>query len=238
MKALILAGGLGTRLQEVVPDRPKTMAKVKGKPFLEYLVGQLHSQGFEELVLCVGHLAEHIEAYFGDGSRWGVRIQYAVENTPLGTAGAIRNASHLVEGAFLVLNGDTYLEADFRQLLAAHRRCRAADPDLLGTIATLRVEDAAAFGTLEFDGQNRILRFREKVTAQAGRINGGVYVLEPAFLDLIPPGQPVSIERDTFPLLLERGYNLRAYRVKGFFVDIGTPEGYRRFQRYVEEKEL
>lgn len=238
MKALVLAGGLGSRLQSLIPDRPKPMAEVEGRPFLEYQIEQLRAQGFEDLVLCVGHLAHRIQDYFGDGHLWGVRIAYAVETELLGTAGAIRNAQSFIEDTFLVLNGDSYLEADFRALVEFHRRQQADDAQTVGTIATVAVDDASAYGTLELDAQGRILHFREKAEAGPGWINGGVYVLEPDILDFIPADRAVSIEKETFPLALEKGWHLYGYSVEGFFVDIGTSEGYRRFQRYVEEKGL
>jgi len=237
MKAVILAGGLGTRLQPLLKDRPKPMAEASGKPFLEYLIEQLRAQEFNELVLCVGHLAERIQEYFGDGHAWGVQIDYAVETQLLGTAGAIRNAQHFIDGTFLVLNGDSYLDTDLRSVVQSQQRRHTANPRIVGTIAAVAVDDAAAYGTLEWGRQMRIIRFREKAGKGWGWINGGVYVLEPEVLDWIPAGRPVSIERETFPLLLQRGYRLYAYPVEGFFVDIGTPEGYRRFQRFVEEQE-
>jgi NDP-sugar pyrophosphorylase family protein len=214
------------------------MAQVNGKPFLEHLVGQLRAQSFEDLILCVGHLADQVKGYFGDGKLWGVRIAYSEETSPLGTAGAIRKARRLIDGTFVVLNGDSYLDADFGAMVQLHQRRRSADHRTVGTIATVAVDDAAAYGTLECDNRGRILCFREKAAAGAGWINGGVYVLQPDVLDHIPDGRAVSIERETFPLLLERGDHLYACPVEGFFVDIGTPQGYRRFQRYVEEEGL
>ncbi|MBN1886774.1 MAG: nucleotidyltransferase family protein [Thermoflexales bacterium] len=235
MQALILAGGLGTRLRALVSDRPKPLAEVEGKPFLAYLLEQLRAAGFCELVLCVGYKAGQIQAYFGDGSAWGVHIDYAVETQRLGTAGAIKNAARFVDGPFLALNGDSYLELNFQDMVNYHRRRRAANPRLLGSLAAVSVDDASAYGTLELDEAKCIVRFREKEAGGSGWINGGVYVLEPEILDLIPPGQAVSIEKEIFPQALEQGYALLAYPVAGFFVDIGTPEGYRRFQNMVAQ---
>ncbi len=235
MQALILAGGFGTRLQSPTLGRPKAMAKARGKPFLEYQVCQLRAQGFGELVLCVGYLADHIQAYFGDGRRWGVRITYAVETQLLGTAGAIRNAQHFIEETFLVLNGDSYLDADFRELGRFHRRQHSADSRTIGTIAAVSVDDAAGYGRMTLNAARRLLRFREKVESGSRWINGGVYVLEPTILDFIPAGRAVSIENETFPMVLKEGCYLFGYPVQDFFVDIGTPEGYRLFRRYVGE---
>ncbi len=237
MKALILAGGLGTRLQSVLKDRPKPMAKAGGKPFLEYLVEQLRAQGFRELVFCLGHLADQVHHYFGDGQPWGVQIDYSVETQLLGTAGAIKNAQHFIDATFLVLNGDSYLDTDLRSVVQSHRRRHNANPRTVGTIAAVAVDEAAAYGTLELGPQMRIVRFREKASTGWDWINGGAYVLEPQLLDFIPAGQVVSIERETFPLVLQRGYRLYAYPVEGFFVDIGTPEGYRSFQRYIDHNQ-
>jgi NDP-sugar pyrophosphorylase family protein len=237
VKALILAGGLGTRLRKDVPDRPKPMAPAAGRPFLEYLVELLRDQGFDDLVLCLGHQADHVRTHFGDGRRWGVQIDYAIEASPLGTAGALKNAGEHVAGTTLVLNGDSYLEIDLRAMVAGHGARQAADGRALGTLAVVRVEDTAAGGAMEMNGAGRIAGFWEKAEAGPGWINGGIYVLEPEVWEAIPEGRPVSIERETFPHLLAQGCHLYAYPVDGFFVDIGTPQGYRRFRQYVEEKE-
>ena len=236
MKALILAGGLGTRLRSLLRDRPKPMVQVQGKPFLEYQIEQLYAQGFKDLVLCVGHLACHIQDYFGDGRDWGVHIDYTVETELLGTAGAIKNAQSFIEDTFVVLNGDSYLEADFRGLVEFHRRQHSADPRTMGTIALVEVDDATAYGKIQLNGDARFLRFEEKAEAGPGWINGGVYVLEPAILDYIPAGQVVSAEKETFPLILEQNHSMFGYPVQEFFVDIGTPKGYHRFCRYIEEQ--
>lgn len=236
MKVLILAGGLGTRLRPLIRNRPKPMAEVAGKPFLEYQIEQLAAHGLKDLVLCVGHLSSHIRDYFGDGRDRGVHIEYAVEAELLGTAGAIKNARDFIEDTFLVLNGDSYLEADLGKLVEFHRHRRTGDSRTVGTVAMVGVEDTAAYGRLELNGDYRLTGFAEKVESRAGWINGGIYCLEPAVLDLIPAGQVVSAEKETFPLILKKNLHLFGYPTQGFFVDIGTPEGYHRFCRYVEEK--
>jgi D-glycero-alpha-D-manno-heptose 1-phosphate guanylyltransferase len=237
IKALILAGGLGTRLRSLVSDRPKPMAQVGGKPFLEYQIERLRAHGFEDLVLCVGYLAHHVQDYFDDGRDWGVHIDYAVETEPLGTAGAIKNAQKFIgEDAFLVLNGDSYLEVDLRGLVQFHQRWRSADPQAIATVAVVASDDTSAYGKVELDERARLLRFGEKVEAGPGWINGGVYVLEPTLLDSISLGVAVSLETETLPLILESNHHVLGYLVQGFFVDIGTPEGYHRFCRYVEEE--
>jgi mannose-1-phosphate guanylyltransferase len=236
MKALILAGGLGSRLQPLLRGRrPKPMAQIRGKPFLEYQIDQLRAHGFEHLVLCVGHLAHQIQDYPGDGRDRGVQIAYAVENELLGTAGATKNAQNCIEDTFLVLNGDSYLEANFRELREFHQRQRSADPRTIGTIATVAVDDATSNGKVELNSEARLVYFREKGETGPGWINGGVCLLEPGILDFIPTDLVVSAERETFPLVFEQNHYIFGYRVGGFIVDIGTPQGYRRFCQYVEE---
>jgi NDP-sugar pyrophosphorylase family protein len=237
MKVLILAGGLGSRLQSLLQgQRPKPMVQVEGKPFLEYRIEQLRAHGFKHLVLCVGHLAHQIQDYFGDGRDRGVQIAYAVETELLGTAGATKNAQHFIEDTFLVLNGDSYLEVDFLELTEFHQRQRSADPRTIGTIATVAVNDVTSYGKVELNAEARLLCFREKGETGPGWINGGVYVLEPGILDFIPTGRVVSAEKETFPLVLEQNHHIFGFPVRGFFVDIGTPQGYHRFCRYVEER--
>src|SRR5687768_4947089 len=209
------------------------MAEAGGKPFLEYHVERLRDQGYDRVVLCVGYLAGHIREHFGDGRRWGVGIEYAVETEPLGTAGALANAAGLLEGsgAFFLLNGDSWVDLDFRDLARRHREHRQRDTQTAGSIVTVPVGDAAPYGTLDLAPDGRVLSFREKGLTGPGRVNGGVYVLEPGVLDLIPRGRAVSIEKETFPLLLSRQQRLYGYPAGGFFVDIGTPEGYQLFRR-------
>src|SRR5215210_1825408 len=146
MKALILVGGLGTRLRPLVSDRPKPMAQVEGKPFLEYQIEKLRAHGFKDLVLCVGHMARQVQDYFGDGRDWEVQIDYAVETELLGTAGAIKNAQKVIEDTFLVLNGDSYLEVDLGGLAEFHRRWGSTDPQTIATVAVVAAEDTTAYG--------------------------------------------------------------------------------------------
>ncbi|RMF49080.1 MAG: hypothetical protein D6755_02840 [Anaerolineae bacterium] len=234
MQAVILAGGLGTRLRSVVSDVPKPLASIHGHPFLAYQIAYLRHQGIHDFVLCVGYLHEHIMAYFEDGSRWGIRIQYAVEESLLGTAGALRNAQSFIDGPFLALNGDSFLEVDYTALLLFHAKRKKHFPATLGTLVLRRVENASRFGTVQLNGSGRILAFREKTgEASPAWINGGVYLLEPEILERIPVDQKTSIEKETFPALLESGDLLFGYPVNGYFMDIGTPEGYEAFKDWM-----
>ena len=223
--AILLVGGMGTRLQSILPSTPKPLAQVGNMPFLELLVLQLRSQGIRHMVMCTGHLAGKIEEEVGDGHKWNVAIEYSKESRPLGTAGAVKFAErHLQQVSdFLVMNGDSFLELDFRQFIRFHREHRG-----MASMAVRRVPDAARYGTVEVDAQNRVIGFREKIGAEVpGVVNGGVYVFNRAVLRHIPEG-PASLEKEVFPRLLEHG--MYAFEQHGMFIDIGTPKDYARAQ--------
>jgi NDP-sugar pyrophosphorylase family protein len=234
MQALILAGGLGTRLRAVVNDKPKPMAAVSDKPFIEYQIEFLKRYDINHLILCVGYLYEQIQDYFGNGEKWGIRIDYSIEKELLGTAGALKQAQPFIDGAFLALNGDTYFDVDLKNLIKFHQR-KSAEHNGLGTLALTERQDAQNFGSVTIDAEHKILRFEEKSErAEVSRlINAGIYVLEPEILQHIPPAQKVSLEKETFPALLNQGHRLFGYEAKGYFVDIGTPAGYQGFQHYI-----
>lgn len=229
MKAVILAGGLGTRLREVVRNKPKGMAAVRGRPFLQYQIEQLKEDGIDEVVLCVAYLAHQIKDYFGEGREFGVEIKYATEKRPLGTGGALKNAQeYLKEDTFLALNGDTYVDMDLFDFLRYHR-----DRGSTGTIALARVDKPEEYGTVLLDDNQRVRKFLEKSKTREfySVINAGVYLLEPEVLDYIPSGKKISLEKEIFPELLRRNLPLFGYLTSGYFVDIGTPEGYARIQK-------
>jgi D-glycero-alpha-D-manno-heptose 1-phosphate guanylyltransferase len=226
MKAVLLVGGLGTRLRSVVPSTPKPLAAVGGKSFLELLVRQLRNQGITNLVMCTGYLGEQVHSEFGDGRLWDVAIEYSQERGPLGTAGAVKLAqAHLRDvPEFLVMNGDSFLEVDFDQLTQFHREHGG-----LVSMAVLEVGNAARYGTVQMEAQGRVIGFSEKTGCEAsGVVNGGVYVFDRAVLEYIPEG-PASLERDVFPRILHRG--VYALKQQGMFIDIGTPEDYERAQQ-------
>jgi len=229
MKAVVLAGGLGTRLRGVVHNKPKGMAAVGRRPFLQYQIEQLREDGIDEVVLCVAYLGHQIKDYFGEGRNFGVEIKYATEKRPLGTGGALKNAQeYLKENTFLVLNGDTYVNIDLSDFLRYHR-----DRGSKGTIALARVDKPEEYGTVLLDNSQRIMKFLEKskIAESSGIISAGVYLLEPEVLDHIPLGEKTSLEKEIFPDLVRRGLPLFGYLTSGYFVDIGTPEGYARIQK-------
>jgi len=226
IKAVLLVGGMGTRLRPVVPSKPKPLASLGSNSFLELLIRQLSHQGICRLVLCTGYLSDQIENEFDDGRAWGVAIEYSKEPCPLGTAGAVKLAQRylLDRPDFLVMNGDSFLEIDFRQLIQFHRAHGG-----LVSMAVSRVPNATRYGTVEVDAGGRVIGFAEKTGSESpGLINAGVYVFNHAVLEHIPD-RPASLERDVFPRLLDRG--LYALEQHGMFIDIGTPEDYARAQQ-------
>lgn len=228
--AILLVGGKGTRLQTVVSSKPKPLAQVGDTPFLELLVVQLRSQGIQRMIMSTGHLADQIEAAFGDGKRWNSDIRYSRESQPLGTAGAVKFAESYLDGSsdFIVVNGDSFMELDFAEFLRFHRRHGG-----ILSMAVRRVPDAARYGTVHVDGSKRIVGFSEKTgDTSPGMINAGVYLFRRSVLKLIPEG-PSSLEKDLFPKLLTQG--MYAFEQDGIFIDIGTPEDYARAQQLYQK---
>ncbi|HEX3174929.1 MAG TPA: NDP-sugar synthase [Solirubrobacterales bacterium] len=225
MQAIVLVGGEGTRLRPLTETVPKPALTLVDRPFLAYMIEWLAGHGVDEVVLACGFLPDALrQALAGEEERAGARIRYVVEPEPLGTAGAIRFAADQLgdelEDRFLALNGDVLTDLDLSALLDAHgeRAARA-------TIALHPVEDSSAFGLVHSGGEGEVLAFLEKTgEAAPGEINAGMYVLERSVLDLIPPGENVSIEREVFPRLVGEG--LHGLLLEGYWVDIGTPERY------------
>ena len=229
MKALILVGGEGTRLRPLTCNTPKAMVPVLNIPFLEHVIRHLQKHKVEDIFLAQGHLAQPIESYLGDGSQLGVRLSYVVEEIPLGTAGAIRYAERYLDEAFLAMNGDIFSDLDISAMMALHRERKAKV-----TIALTPVDDPTAYGLIETDEQSKILRFLEKPRwdeVTTNMINAGTYIIEPEVLAQIPPGRKVSIERETFPLILSQGEPVYAYPCSMYWLDMGTPYKYFQLHR-------
>lgn len=224
--ALILAGGLGTRLRTLIADRQKTIVDVSGRPFLEYLLDQLIESAVQRVILCIGHLADQVETHFG--SRYhGLEIEYSREQALLGTAGALRFALPLIKSRdVLVLNGDSYCDADLGHFLGQHQ-ARQSEASILLT----EVEDTKRFGRVNIDEAQRITSFEEKGAIEGpGLINAGIYLLNTSLIREIPLGRNLSLERDLFPNWINRAFH-------GFpggggkFIDIGTPASYQQAQQ-------
>ncbi len=224
MKAVILSGGLGTRLRPLTINTPKTMVPVLNMPFLEYVIRRLSRHGIEDIVLALSYLPQAIEDHFGDGRRFGVKLHYVVEKTPLGTAGGVKNAEKYLDEAFLVLNGDIFTDLDLTDMMAFHQQKRAK-----ATIALTPVADPTSYGLVETDARGRVTRFLEKpqlAEVTTNMINAGTYVLEPEVMSLVPPQTSFSFEHQLFPSLLEQGEPVYAYPSSCYWIDIGTPQKY------------
>lgn len=218
MEAIVLAGGFGTRLRQVVADLPKPMAPISGRPFLEILLSMLARKGFTRVVLSLGFMSEKITRHFGE-SYAGMELVYEVESQPLGTGGAIRAAlARCVTDHVFVFNGDTYLDIEADELE------RLWQADHHPVIVVREVPDTARFGRVEMcDG--RINAFLEKGTPGAGLINAGCYVLPRDALDEFPLGQPFSLETEFFTKYLQR-IRFDGFVTHGRFIDIGVPDDY------------
>lgn len=223
MQAIVLAGGLGTRLRSVVPDLPKPMAPVAGRPFLTHVLDALAAAGFEAAVLAVGYRHEVIRGHFGERYR-DLALRYSVEANPLGTGGAIRLAlDQVAADPVFVLNGDTWLDLDYRAMFAAHQAAAAGL-----TVAACEVPDVGRYGRLEV-ASGRIVGLREKGERGPGLINAGTYLVASEVVRRIPAGRAYSFERE---LLMPQVAELRplAFVTHGRFIDIGVPEDYARAQ--------
>ena len=230
MIALILAGGIGERLRPITNNIPKPMVPVNGKSFLQYHIEELKRAGIKDIVLCTGYLSNKIQEYFGDGSKFDVKIKYSIEKKPLGTAGAIKNAEKYVNNTFLVLNGDSYLKIDYNKLINFHKSKKAKL-----TIALLTIKDPRRYGLVNIDKESKILSFDEKTINPKGKlINGGVYIVEPEVLKAVPSSVKVSFEKEIFPKLIKQG-NVYGFVINNYFIDIGTKESYIKAQEDFKE---
>jgi D-glycero-alpha-D-manno-heptose 1-phosphate guanylyltransferase len=223
--AIILAGGLGTRLNPVVPDVPKSMAPVNGRPFLEYLLDYLLRYSISEVIISTGYLSEKITNYFNDAYK-RLSIRYSVEEEPLGTGGAVLKAAGLIQSdTLLVLNGDTLFDADLEMLSIEHA---ASQADI--TLALREVPDAGRYGSIILDETGRIMEFKEKsTTTGTGLINGGIYMIRKGLLKELDLPIKFSIERDLFQKICETHF-MQGYISNSYFLDIGIPEDYERAQ--------
>ena len=222
-QAVILVGGEGTRLRPVTSRVPKPVAPVVERPFVAYILDGLVRHGVERAVFSTGFLAEAIQAVVGDGSGFGLRVDYAVESEPLGTAGAIANCEDKLEdGSFYVFNGDVLSDVDLSALAATHLEKRG-----MATIFLTPVDDPRRYGLVELRDDGRVASFLEKPGDWQGTalINAGIYVLEPEVLEMIPRGRLFSIERGVFPPLAAAG-SLYGHVDRGYWRDIGTPDSY------------
>jgi mannose-1-phosphate guanylyltransferase len=221
---ILLVGGFGTRLAPLTLESPKPMLPVAGRPVTEHQILAAQRAGIHTLVLATSYLSEVFTPYFGDGSKWGMKILYAVEKEPLGTGGAIRNAAELLSLETLnepvvIFNGDVLSRHSIADQIAFHQSHNA---DV--TLHLIDVEDARAFGCVPTDSEGRVTAFLEKMDNPiTNSINAGCYVFSPAVIASIPLGEVVSVERQTFPSLVESGRPVFGYKEQAYWLDVGTP---------------
>jgi NDP-sugar pyrophosphorylase family protein len=222
MQAVILAGGLGTRLGEITKAIPKPMVPIAGKPYLEYQLAELRRQGIEEILLLTGYLGDRMESHFEDGSRFGLSIQYSREQTPQGTGGGLRDAANLLAEEFLLIYGDSYLPIDYQAVL----RRLAEYPAAVGVVVVYDNSEATTVPqNIALDESGYVTRYAKEAvpTPDLRYVDAGVLAFRRAVLDFLPAGRPVSLEKDAFPKLIA-GRQLLGFVTAQRFYDIGTPD--------------
>lgn len=221
-EAVVLCGGLGSRLREVVNDRPKPMADFHGQSFLEFLLNELHQQGITRVILSTGYMSDYISQRVEEWSTQ-LAIEVVVESELLGTGGAIANAINMVQGQeFFVLNGDSFCQTDFEHVVAFHYRNNAQ-----ATIVATQVDDISAFGSIDLTRDGQVLKFTEKQGVKsAGLVNAGIYIFNKILYNQLSQKQKFSLEYDIFPKLIKQSFY--CYVVSSPLYDIGTPDSYQR----------
>jgi mannose-1-phosphate guanylyltransferase len=232
--AIVLCGGAGTRLRSVTGEAPKSLATIGDRPFLEILLNQLRRHGFQDVILAVGYQRDLIRSYFENRSH-DVALEYSVESTPLGTGGALRNAADLVRSdSVLIMNGDSYTDADLSRFVAEHSNSGA---DL--SVVVVPNDGRLDCGLVSTDSHGQVLGFKEKLSASGLQfVNAGIYAAKKSILYEMPPNQRVSLEEELFPRLLAEHRNVRTFHHSGACIDIGTPERYQQAQTTLAKVEL
>jgi mannose-1-phosphate guanylyltransferase/phosphomannomutase len=223
LKAVVLAGGKGTRLRPLTYTKPKPLLPLAGKPAIVRLIQKLALEGIDEIIVTTNYFSKQLHATLGDGSDYGVQIRHVEEKTPLGTAGSVKNSESLIHETFAVIQGDNQFEFRLGDIVNLHREL-----DAIATMAVIRVENPSEYGIVELS-DSRVTRFLEKPTAQecfSDLINTGIYVLEPEALKLIPDGKPFDFSRDLFPRILKSNMVLAGSPMSGFWIDMGDPRSY------------
>ncbi|MDQ6797834.1 MAG: nucleotidyltransferase family protein, partial [Actinomycetota bacterium] len=224
MKAVIMAGGEGTRLRPLTSNQPKPLMSLVNRPMMEHIVRLLKKHGFDDIVVTLAFLPQTIRSYFGDGTEFGVRMAYATEETPLGTAGSVGNAKKELDEPFLVISGDVLTDIDLSAIVDFHTKRGA-----LATIALKSMEHPLEFGIVIPHDDGSIERFLEKPTwgqVFSDNVNTGIYVLQPEIFDYIPEGKSVDFSEDVFPALLDEGKKVFGYVAEGYWEDVGTLDAY------------
>lgn len=222
MKAVILAGGEGTRLKPLTFHRPKPLIPIAGRPCIDYVLRSLTDSGFREIVIATAYLSDRLIKMIGDGLGYDASILYSFEENPAGTAGAVRRVGTFLHDTFVVAMGDVLADVDFRSLIEFHKERNAT-----ATMALTEVSDPSEYGIAQLEDDGRVVRFQEKPKPEESfskLVNAGIYVLEPEVLDIIPPDRKFDFARDVFPLLLANGRPVYGTRLRGVWMDIGHPQ--------------
>ncbi len=228
MRAVILAGGLGTRLQPYTTFLPKAMLPLGDKPLLEHLIEWIKNNGVDSFVLCVSYLRRTIEDYFEDGSRFGVKIEYAVANRPLATAGQLKTAQEFIDDTFVCVYGDSIFEFSLKNMINYHKKKKS-----FVTMGLSEYKTKIPYGFIEMDKTSRVKTWQEKPEVK-GNINIGCYVMEPGIFELIPEGKPYGMDLVIRSALAKKN-RVSGYSIKNGFIDIGDKSSYRRaYQHYLE----
>ncbi len=226
MKAVVMAGGSGTRLRPLTLNRPKPMVPIVNKPVIGHILDLLKRHGIVDVVITLQYMAEDVQDYFGDGQSLGMHISYSIEESPLGTAGSVKQAQEFLDDTFLVISGDAVTDIDLSAVIAFHRQKQAA-----ATITLYRVANPLEYGVIIVDDDGRIQQFQEKPSwgeVISDTVNTGIYVLEPQVLNDFEPGVPFDFSKDLFPLLLRRGDPMYGFVGEGYWCDVGNLAEYMR----------
>ncbi|HBK68857.1 MAG TPA: nucleotidyltransferase, partial [Firmicutes bacterium] len=226
MKAIVMAGGKGTRLRPLTCKLPKPMVPIAGRPMMEYIIELLKRYNFTEIGVTLFYLPEIISNYFGDGKDYGVSLQYFIEETPLGTAGSVKNAENFLDQTFLVISGDALTDINLHEVLAFHRTRQA-----LVTIVLTKVNNPLDYGVVITDVEGKIKRFLEKPgwgEVFSDTVNTGIYVIEPEVFQYYEKNKAVDFSKDLFPRLLEAGKPLYGFVAEGYWSDVGNLNQYRQ----------
>ncbi|MDX1523186.1 MAG: sugar phosphate nucleotidyltransferase, partial [Anaerolineae bacterium] len=226
MKAVIMAGGAGSRLRPMTIERPKPMIPIVNKPVMGHILDLLKRHEITEVVITVQYLADLIQDFFGDGSGFGLNIHYSVEEAPLGTAGSVKNAQSFLDDTFLVISGDALTDFDLTKLIDYHK-----NSNTLATLALYKLDDPLDYGVISLNNNGQITRFQEKPSrgsVMSDYVNTGIYILDPDVLDFFETGTPFDFAHDLFPLLHEQGYPLYGYIDDGYWCDVGNIAEYMR----------
>jgi len=233
LKAIVLAGGKGTRLRPLTYTKPKPLLPLTGEPAIAHLIRKLAREGVDEIVVTTNYFAKQLRATLGDGAKYRIRIHHVEEKTPLGTAGSVKNSESLIDETFAVVQGDTQFEFDLKGVVQLHKELGA-----MVTMALTEVDDPSEYGIAELS-DGRVTRFLEKPRPGecfSNLINTGLYVVEPEVLKLVPEGKPFDFSRNLFPLMLESKTLLAGSRVGGFWVDIGDSRSYLKANIWALDK--